>query len=261
MTDFEKYYNEQKEYIEFRNNEEKRNEYKLRVDWKIRNLINVIPSNYKFNNILEVGCAFGLLLNELSGNLKINDAYGIDISGENIEIAQKIYPHIKFIKGTIENIDFRNLAIANNKFDLVILSDIVEHIPDDLDFIQKVSKITKFILLNLPLEKSLVNKNRKYGIEDRSGHLRCYDYHSAINLISKSGLTIVESKCENTLKDRSISKLFNTQQKIRVSKKPFLKKIFWTITYFLYDIFIKPFPNLHKRVFGHNLFCLIKTDL
>ena len=68
---FEEFYNKQKDYKQFRDNPLKQEEYKVWVDWKARNLVNIIPDNLKFSSVLEIGCAFGLLLDNISKRLKI----------------------------------------------------------------------------------------------------------------------------------------------------------------------------------------------
>ena len=91
-ADFAVFYDNQPDYIAFRNDKEKQKEYKTLVDWKVRKLTGVIPDNHKFGNILEVGCAFGVLLNNIADSLKIDARTGIDISGENIKTARSLYP-------------------------------------------------------------------------------------------------------------------------------------------------------------------------
>jgi hypothetical protein len=59
--DFASFYDEQHDYAEFRNDPEKRREYTIIVDWKVNNLVKLLPAGYKPRNVLEVGCAFGIL--------------------------------------------------------------------------------------------------------------------------------------------------------------------------------------------------------
>ena len=85
--DYAEFYNEQPEYIAYRNNKIKQEEYKIVVDWKARKLSQLIPDNFKVKNILEIGCAFGVLLNNLADRLNIPSRFGVDISSENIKLA------------------------------------------------------------------------------------------------------------------------------------------------------------------------------
>ena len=64
--DFAKFYNEQPDYAAFRNDDLKREEYNVTVDWKARKLCHLIPDGFVINSIMEVGCAIGILLNNIS---------------------------------------------------------------------------------------------------------------------------------------------------------------------------------------------------
>ena len=102
-ADFAVFYDNQPDYFAFRNDKEKQKEYKTVVDWKVRKLIEIIPGNLKFTDILEVGCAFGVLLNNIADRLNIDSRTGIDISGENIKTAVNLFPGCEFFKGTLED--------------------------------------------------------------------------------------------------------------------------------------------------------------
>ncbi len=257
---FEEFYNKQKDYKQFRDNPLKQEEYKVWVDWKARNLVNIIPDNLKFSSVLEIGCAFGLLLDNISKRLKIPYSFGIDISPKNIQLAQKLFPNYEFYVGTLENFA-PNIFLKNNseKFDLVILSDIIEHVLDDARFLQKVSQITNYALVKLPLEKCFYNKNRKYGLSDLSGHLRSYNEIEGLNLIERSGFNIINKKVEISLKDSKGYLIWKNEQNLRVSQKTFFKKVFWTYFYNCQDVILNNFETLYKRIWGSNLFCFIKS--
>ena len=47
----------------------KKQEESVTVDWKVRKLNQLIPDDFEADNILEVGCAFGVLLNNLADRL------------------------------------------------------------------------------------------------------------------------------------------------------------------------------------------------
>src|SRR5450759_1086775 len=182
--DFALFYDKQPDYVAFRNDPVKREDYSITVDWKVRKLIQLIPEDFKVENILEIGCAFGVLLNNIADMLNLKTRIGIDISRNNIEAAKNLYPDCKFFQGTLE--EFISVIpddIKNHRYDLIVLSDIVEHIPDDLGFMELVKKTSSYVLINLPLEKSFNTRNRQYGEQDPSGHLRYYDEKDALRLV------------------------------------------------------------------------------
>ena len=259
--DFKKFYNEQKDYKLFRTDENKRKEYMIQAEWKVKNLLATLPTQKTFKNILEVGCAFGTIINLISKKINPEKSFGLDISEENINVAKQTYPQISFVTGTLENINPLSLLNGATKFDLIILSDIVEHIPDDLNFMKEVARISNFVLLNLPLEESYNTRKRNYGENDPSGHLKCYNEKIAIELINKSGFSIITKKNIFSLSDADNLKIFRQARKERLSKKPFLKKSFWTITYNLLDIVLITAPEFSKKIYGSNLFCLLESNI
>ena len=250
--DFTKFYDQQHDYESFRNDPEKRHEYDIAVNWKVKNLGSLTSGSIKFSNILEIGCALGILLNKMADSLSIKERTGVDISTENIKIAKQLFPECTFFQGTIEN--------TKKKFDLVILSDIVEHIPDDLDFMKKVSKISNYVLFNLPLEKSFMNKNRKYGVDDPSGHLRKYNKYDAAKLARSSGFKILSSFTVNSHYNKEHFELYRKNRNQRIGKKGLIKKVFWTLFYLKMDAIRFLMPWLYIKIYGSNYFALLKVS-
>lgn len=102
----------------------------------IKNNVNV----HGDSSILDYGCGTGEILNYLSPKIGV----GYDPSIEMVKIASK-----KFNKK--KNLKFVNsISAIKGKFDYIILSDVVEHIPDiylELKRIKKfMSKSTKLII-------------------------------------------------------------------------------------------------------------------
>jgi SAM-dependent methyltransferase len=258
--DYRKFYEEQGDYTEFRSDPERQAEYKLKADWKVTNLVSLVPENHKFKNVLEVGCAMGILLNDLASRLGIKDTVGLDISSKNIDSARSLFPSGIFVNGTIEELREKLPAgYPVSIFDLVVLSDIIEHIPDDLGFMKLVNDISGYVLVNLPLEKSFRNRNRAYGESDPSGHLRCYDEVMANELVTKAGFEVVRSFTKNPLSDKSYFKLYKKQRSERIGKKPLPLRIFWEVFYFFEDKLMLVSKKLFVKLNGTNYFALLKS--
>jgi SAM-dependent methyltransferase len=199
----------------FRNFYESKSEYVQRRDpgsfdaqqvllearlFKAPNLVAVLPPEFRYESVVEIGCATGELLAEFppsrnSGNVSIRKT-GFDISPSNIEAARSRFPDIEF-----RTEDFRLSEITA---DIAILSDVLEHVPDDVSFLRAASRIARIMLVNLPLEDNWLNYNRNYGPNDISGHLRRYSLPAALQLLGASGLEVKvwrqvwihESECE-----------------------------------------------------------------
>lgn len=74
--------------------------------------------------ILDIGCAFGWTLGALTG--KAQELVGIDMDAAALEQAKKNYPNVKFIIQTATTLPFED-----NMFDIVILSEVIEHVGDE----------------------------------------------------------------------------------------------------------------------------------
>jgi SAM-dependent methyltransferase len=260
-TDFAKFYDNQPEYAAFRSDIHKREYYDVASDWKVRELVKLVPGNMVFNNVLEVGCAFGVLLNNISDRLNIKTRTGVDISGENIKTAKKDWPECTFFNGTVEEFILEiKPNIQNFRFDLVVLSDIVEHIPDDIGFMKTIRGISSYVLLNLPLEKSFRTRNRVYGETDLSGHLRSYNKEIAVNLITSAGYSVLKSFTSIAFFDRQFYEIYKRNRSKRINIKPIHLKIFWTLFYLFQDRLKLTSKGLTERMYGTNYFALLKSN-
>ncbi|HLP71961.1 MAG TPA: methyltransferase domain-containing protein [Bacteroidales bacterium] len=259
--DFASFYDKQPDYVSFRNDPSRRRDYEILSDWKVRKLVQLVPEGLRFDNVLEVGCAFGVLLNNIAGRLGIKDRTGVDISAKNIEVARDLFPECTFFAGTLEEfISKQPDGPGKKRFDLVVLSDIIEHLPDDLGFLKTVQNYCSFVLLNLPLEKSLSTRNRNYGEEDPSGHLRCYDNDDAVRLVTEAGYTIVKDYTSTAFFDEQFYGVYKKNRDARIGKKTLPKKAFWTLFYFLQDKLKSVSRGLTDKIYGTNYFALLKSQ-
>lgn len=94
------------------------------------------------SRVLEVGCGIGTFSSLLIDYVKKGSITSIDLSDESIKIAKDIYKNtnIEFIAtdATLHN-------YGNNLYDIIIMPDVIEHIPLEYHFelFKKLSKILK----------------------------------------------------------------------------------------------------------------------
>ncbi|MDB9321320.1 methyltransferase domain-containing protein [Nodularia spumigena CS-591/04] len=216
------------------------------LEWKIPNLMLVTKPNFFPITVAEVGCFNGHLI----GNIIINGnknfcRFGYDVNNKAINLAKKLYSNVEFFS--------EDIFESNNFFDLLILSDILEHIEDDIGFLKKAAKISNYILLNLPLEKSLSNIHRKYGFDDPSGHLRSYGLKDAKKIIKLSGLSIVNFHTTCVLESRIFDKILDLKlvHEKETASSYRKKKIILSL--------LRSNHWLMKMYFGHNLFAFLSS--
>ena len=102
------------------------------------------------SKILDLGCNDGFFAHQIKKKNPLCDVYGADINTSALKYAKKRYPDVKFCR--INN-DFYN---KKHKFDVIIVSHVLEHIHDREKFLKNISKIIKRkgkLLLAVPQER------------------------------------------------------------------------------------------------------------
>jgi ubiquinone/menaquinone biosynthesis C-methylase UbiE len=89
----------------------------------------LVPENA---SVLEIGCGTG----DLIARIKARKRVGIDYSNNMIEIAKKKYPGMDFMVMEAENLIF------NEKFDYIILSNLIGYLEDIQQIISELKKVS-----------------------------------------------------------------------------------------------------------------------
>lgn len=134
--------------------------------------------NLSYKSVLDIGCGQGSLLLELKKENKGKEFYGLDISEKAISLAKKKAPFAKFF---ILDIQKNHLK---KKFDLIITSEILEHLEDDQKALKNIRKMSKNYLLVYTL------KGRMRPKEIEVGHVRNYSEKELLDKIKKAGFLI-----------------------------------------------------------------------
>lgn len=116
--------------------------------------------------VLDIGCGTG-------GNLRaLKDAYrcwGVDASWRAIELAKKQHAGIEFIHLADES-QLEHLA---SKADLILMTDVLEHVAEDATFFSRIVAAARpqtYLLLTVPADMSLWSKHDETVL-----HYRRYD--------------------------------------------------------------------------------------
>lgn len=152
-------------------------------------LVNFTGKNKK---VLEIGCATGYISRKLKENGC--EVIGLEIDEESVRIAGSICDRI--ICGDIEIIQ-----LPDEKFDVILLGDVLEHLKNPQKILRKLVKNLKSdgrVIISIPnvahlkIRAGLLFGRFNYtkdGILDES-HLRFFTYKSITNLIKSAGLKI-----------------------------------------------------------------------
>ncbi|MCG2690320.1 class I SAM-dependent methyltransferase, partial [Candidatus Parcubacteria bacterium] len=89
--------------------------------------------------VLDIGCGQGFLSFEIAQ--KAREVIGIDIDKENIVKASQRFalPNLKFVLGDILKYNFED------RFDVIVLSNVLEHIKERVDFLKRLSGLASKI--------------------------------------------------------------------------------------------------------------------
>tara|TARA_A100001011_G_scaffold350557_1_gene389950 strand:- start:30 stop:656 length:627 start_codon:yes stop_codon:yes gene_type:complete len=146
---------------------------------------------YKLYDHIDVGCGNGALTVKFCKFFK--KSLGIDLSEDGIKFAKKYENEkIKF-----ENEGIENLIEKGREFDFVSAIEVIEHQYDPMDFLIKLSKITKndgYVIISTPFHGyfknlliSLLNLNDShYTVLWKHGHIKFFSVKTFKKLVSIS---------------------------------------------------------------------------
>jgi 2-polyprenyl-3-methyl-5-hydroxy-6-metoxy-1,4-benzoquinol methylase len=153
----------------------------------------IIQTIKKFNlnldsKILEIGCSGGPLIQELK-NIGFKNVHGIDISSDAISICNK--------KGisNVQIMDATQTSFNNHEFDLIIASDILEHIQDETKALEewnRILAISGILILFVPAYAFLWSNHDEVNL-----HFRRYYRKKLTKKIASFDLKILKSSYWN----------------------------------------------------------------
>lgn len=152
--------------------------------------------------VLEVGCDCGGTLFQLKKHFKNAKLYGTDINEGSLRFASE------FAEVKINNIEEYNLVFENNRFDIIIFGDVLEHLRDPLgtlrycrNLLNKGGRIATSIpnLMNIEVMKYLLNGDFPYsdfGLLDKT-HIHMFTYNEIIKMFTKEAGFSIEKIAMN----------------------------------------------------------------
>lgn len=151
------------------------------------------PLNPK--TILDAGCGEGFSINKLY-NEKIGLKFeGIDDSKIALSLGKQLFPHLNLKYGSI-----RKLPYENNSFDLVICTEVLEHLENPERELAEISRVVKkHILFSVPnepfftLQRLIRGKNiMKFGAHPE--HIQHWNNKTFEEFLKKNHIKILTKK-------------------------------------------------------------------
>lgn len=143
--------------------------------------------------ILDIGCGAGTLGIYLAS--LGNEVVGIDISERAINACKITAKNLH-----VSNIKFKSLDFMKNKiqgkYDLIIFSEVIEHLPDDKLALTKINDLLKpkgILLLSTPSTKApLYRLGLTKSFDKEVGHLRRYSKRDIATLVRGANFKIID---------------------------------------------------------------------
>ncbi len=161
-----------------------------------RHIIFALDRYLKGKTVLDFGSGVGSLALYLAGRGK--QVTGVELSEKAVNAANRsaekfgLTRRVKFLRRDIFKTELKQ------KFDLVICSEVLEHLPDDAKALNKIHSLLKpsgRILVSVPSAKAPLIKLGAIKNFDRwSGHLRRYTLESLTGLLNNRGFQVIYSK-------------------------------------------------------------------
>lgn len=157
---------------------------------RIMNYHKFFVDNIEVNDaVLDIGCGNGALTYDIAR--KARRVVGIDLNKRNIEIAQSRFAreNLEFIYGDALT------SLPGENFDVVILSNILEHIERRIEFLETLQKRVPKFLIRVPmLNRSWIDLYKKeLGLEYRLSqtHFIEYTLETFTEEMSEAGLRVL----------------------------------------------------------------------
>jgi SAM-dependent methyltransferase len=143
----------------------------------------------KTSNILDIGCSSGLFL-DLAKKRNL-DTYGVELNQKEYQFAKEKGHNVH--NELLENISFEE------KFDVVTLWDVFEHLIDGEFYLNEIKKVLSDsgkIFLQIPSSDSLASKilQEKCNMYDGLEHVNLYGVETIKMLAGKCGLEVLSIK-------------------------------------------------------------------
>lgn len=186
-----------KKYNIFHEKAKKQSKIISKNNFTYRHIINFVDKySVGKGEVLDIGCGVGTLCFYIAS--KGRHVLGVDISSRAIRVCQESSRKLALAKLTkFEVINFPKEAISG-KFDLVILTEVVEHLPNDKLALKKIFALLDrggiAIITTPSLNAPLHRLGYANNFDQRVGHLRRYTVGSLSKKCENSGFKVIETK-------------------------------------------------------------------
>jgi len=177
-------------------------------------IIKAIRRRKRSGTLLDIGCGVGILL-EVANKKYGYQGVGLEINHEAAEYGKEKLG-VKIISGSI-----RDVLAENNKFDIVVLSHILEHIVEPIKFLEMTRQVLKssgIIAVEVPdfrgfIPQVLTIRGKYwYGFQPTQ-HVWQFTHVTLEDILKKAGFMILD-----TYRNKNLNHRFNNDLKGSLSR-------------------------------------------
>lgn len=154
--------------------------------FKSLNIIKILRKHgLPFKTCVDIGCGTGAITLRLAEEYQDKMFFGYDLSPDVIARAKKIErTNLRFFTSSILD--------SAEQFDLALVIDVFEHVPNYLEFIAKIGKNAKYVIFHIPLDMNILHLliNRQINGRINYGHLHYFSKETALHSLYDCGYTV-----------------------------------------------------------------------
>ena len=191
-------------------------------------------------SVVEIGAGEGSVLKRLSDLGFAQQLYALEISQSGVEtIEKKSIPRLR----ECSLFDGYKIPYGNKRFDLAVLSHVVEHVEYPRKILYEAQRIAEYVFVEVPLEDTVrLPQNFHF---DKLGHINFYSPKTFRRLIQTCNLKVLDQLTTNRSKD---SYVFQRGKK-------------GLVDFYIKEYLLKFFPTLATRMFTYHSSIICKSDL
>jgi 2-polyprenyl-3-methyl-5-hydroxy-6-metoxy-1,4-benzoquinol methylase len=149
----------------------------------------------KIETVLDAGCGEGFTINKLLKENIGKKIEGIEYSKEAISFGKKLHPNLNIKQASIYDLPYKE-----NFFDLVICTEVLEHLENPKKALKEMLRVTKkYLIISVPNEPFFMLSNFLRGknlttLGNDKGHINHWGIFSFKKMLEENGLKINETK-------------------------------------------------------------------
>jgi len=193
--------------------------------------IQTLCKNLSINSAIDIGAGEGSVLKRLSDLDFAKELYALEISPTGIETIKNRY--IRCLK-ECSLFDGYDIPYENKKFDLAVLSHVIEHIEYPRQLLYEAKRIAKYVFVQVPCEDTI--RRSQDLVLNKVGHINFYSPKTIRLLIQTCNFRVIGQRITTSSKEFNI---------FHSGKKGLVK-------FYIKELLLRFSPLIATKIFTYN---------